>query len=489
MDGSLLNHLSQFFAWPGPLFMIAGVITGLIFGVLPGLGGTQAMALLIPLTYGMNSDHAMILLVGIMSATPAGGSVTAVLINTPGTPQSAATCFDGFPLAQQGKAKLAIGASAMASMLGAFVGIFVLLMILPVGKYVVLAISYPEYFMLSLLGLTAIIAVSRGALWKGIISGALGLTFAFFGYDPITGVSRFTFGTDYLWDGIKLIPALIGIFAIATAIQLTVEGRSTPSTQISASESSVFQGARSVFTHFWLFLRSALLGTVIGIIPGVGGATANFLAYLQAVQTSKDKTKFGKGDIRGVIASESSNNAKDGGSLVPTLLFGIPGSAEMAVFLAALILHGLDPGPTLITENPGLVDSIVFALVAGNILASLLVLLGAGPLSRVSFLPGSVIASSVIVLSMIGAYATQGAFGDVAVALFFGALGYMMQSFGFSRVALLIGLVLARLFQKSFFQTLEAFGWTGFFTRPISLILFMMVLWMLFYPFLKRKRR
>lgn len=478
-----LPALRDMLAWPAPLFLVLGTLLGMLFGILPGLGGPQVLALLLPITYGMDPSLAVVLIIGAMAAVPFGGSITAMLINTPGTGQSAATAFDGFPLARQGKAGMAIGAAATASCLGGIFGAVVLTVLLPVGRQVVLAFSYPEYFMLALMGLSVIAVVSQGSLWKGLIGACLGLLLACIGYDPVTGSARFTFGSDYLWDGIKLVPAFIGLFAVGEALDLFLQRGQIAQTDYSRRVGGVMEGVKAVFRHFSLFIRCSIIGVIIGIIPGVGGAVANFLAYGHAVQTAKDPERFGTGDVRGVIAPESANNAKDGGALVPTLIFGIPGSIEMAVLLGALILLGLEPGPRMMLDNPELVLVLIYTLVAGNILVSAIGLFGAGALCRLTFVPTTLLAPVVFMLSLIGAYVTEGMIQDVVVALVFGILAFAMKRFGFSRVPVVIALVLGELAQKTFHQTLMLWGPKGFFVRPISLVLFIAIVLMVALPY------
>jgi putative tricarboxylic transport membrane protein len=485
-----LPALMAVFAWPGPLYLVLGSLLGMLFGVLPGLGGPQVIALLLPITYGMNPSLAMVLLIGAMGAVPFGGSITAILINTPGTGQSAATCFDGFPLARQGKAQMAIAASATASCLGGIFGALILTVVLPIGKQIVLAFSYPEYFMLSVMGFSVISAVSGQSLWKGLFSACLGLLLSTIGYDPVTGASRFTFGIDYLWDGIKLAPAFIGLFAVSEALSLFLRrGKIAQVEYVHRGQGQILQGIKSIFQHFGLFIRSSIIGTIIGIIPGVGGATANFLAYGQAVQTGDHPERFGTGDIRGVIAPESANNAKDGGALVPTLIFGIPGGIETAILLGALIMLGLEPGPRMMLDNPEVVLVIIYTLVASNLLVSGIGIFAAAPLCRITFLPTTLLAPVIFMLALVGAYATENLVPDVVIAIFFGLLGYTMNRFRFSRIPLVLALVLGRLAQKTFHQTLMAWGVMGFFDRPISLGLFFATIALIAAPYLLAKRR
>jgi putative tricarboxylic transport membrane protein len=486
-----LPALAEFFQWPTPLFLLLGTALGIMFGILPGLGGPQAVALLLPVAITLPESAAIAMVIGAMGAIPVSGSLSAILINTPGTGQSAATLFDGFPLTRQGKAGVAIGAACVASLMGALFGAIILTLILPLGRQIVLSFSYPEYFMLVVLGLSVIAVVIRGSMIKGLIAASLGLLLASVGYDPITGELRYTFGWNYLYEGIGLIPALVGLFAVSEAVYL-FERRDplADAGAIQGATSGLWEGALSVFRNFALFLRSSVIGTVIGIIPGVGGAVANFVAYGQAVQTARDSSEFGKGDVRGVIAPEAANNAKDGGALIPTLIFGIPGSLEMVVLLGALTLFGLQPGPRLILDDPGAVITVIYALVAANVLASVAGLIMGGPLTRATVVPGNVMAPVIMVVALIGVYAADGRIQDLIVTLAFGVLGFLMRRFGFPLVPLIIALVLGELLQTSYYQMLSTTGLSALVTRPISLGLLLITLALLVAgPILKERKR
>lgn len=486
----ILHGFTEFLAWPSPLFMALGALLGMLFGFIPGLGGAQALALLTPVTFGMPPNQAMAMMIGAMGAVPFGGSISAILINTPGTPQNAATTFDGFPLTKQGKAGFALGASASSSVMGALFGVVVLAVLIPLGKPVVLAFSYPEYFMMALMGISVIAVVSLGSIWKGLAAGVFGLMLSTIGYDPVTGSVRYTMGIDYLYDGIKIVPALIGLFAISESLEMMIKGKelNIGSKAIGNVGSGVWEGIMATFKHWWLFIRCSVIGVIIGMIPGVGGSVSNFLAYGHAVQTTKDNPHFGQGDVRGVIAPQASDTAKDGGAMVPTILFGIPGSVETAVLLGALILHGLQPGPKLLLDNPTIVYIMIFALVASNVIAGILGILGARYLARLTLLPVKLTAPVIFALALIGAYATNGVLDDVILALVFGVIGYFMNKYGFTRVPLVIALVLGTMLQQTYHQTIISMGWQGFFTRPISLGIFIITVVMLVTPFVKARR-
>jgi len=458
------------------LLVLLGMSVGLLFGFLPGLGAIQAIALLLPITYGMSPLQSMLFLLAIAGSTPFAGSVSAILMNTPGTAVNVATAWDGYPLTQSGHAGVALGASATASGLGAIVGVIILMLILPLGGAIVLAFSYAEFFMLALAGLCLLVIMEQKRIWKGFMSLAIGMVVVSIGYDPVTGAVRLAFGTLYLWDGVKLIPTIIGLFAVSEGFRLLVgnkgDGALTSSKQLERSTyGDVFRGVWAVFRHYALFLRSSVIGVVVGLVPGVGGSVANLLSYSAAVQVGKDKENFGKGDIRGVIAPEASNNAKDGGSLLPTLLFGIPGSAEMAVLLGALMIQGVTPGPRLMLDDPAIVYIIIISLVVSNVLTAVLGIALAPYLSGIPCIRSSVLGTIILILAIIGSYATELSYGDVVVALIFGLVGYFFAEFGFSRVAIVMAVVLGEMMQQNLFRTFDTKGPAAFFTQPISLVL------------------
>ena len=490
LEGTLAA-LQVMFTPMGALFLALGVVIGLIFGVVPGIGGTTAIALLLPLTYGMNPSNAMMLMGGIMGAVSAGGSITSILINTPGGAPNAATCFDGYPMAQQGRAGAAIGAAAMASTLGGLIGVVVLLLVLPVLKQIVLLFGPPEFFMLSLMGLAAVALATGGQFLRGLIAGGVGLMLAFVGNSAITGDIRFTLGVDYLWDGIPLVPALTGLFAITEMIALSAAGGTISKDAATTRVTGVMEGVWACFKYWKTLLQGSAIGTFIGAIPGLGGTVAAFLSYAAAMQISKSPETFGKGNIEGVIGPEAANNSKDGGALIPTLAFGIPGSAEMAVFLGVLVMIGIEPGPMLLIQHEGVVYSLILALSASCIIATLITLVVTRPLAMVTLVDVHIVAPAVIAVSLVGVYALENRVGDVVLAAVFGVLGFVMMKFKYPRITLVIALVLGELAERSYHQSLNmASGdWTIFFTRPTSLILFLLTLLCLLWPAIQMLRR
>jgi putative tricarboxylic transport membrane protein len=479
-------------SYPNIIYAVVGTIIGMFFGILPGVGPITAMALLLSFTFGWKLEPIILLFAAVQGGSSQGGSITAILVNIPGTAPNAATILDGYPMSQNGRAKVAIGASASASALGAIFGIGVLILLIPIMRAIVLVFGPPEFLMLAVLGLTVIAVVSEGNVIKGIAAAGLGLMFAFFGEDPMTGTARFSFGLEYLWDGLKLVPVFLGIFAIGEMIDLAVSGRETISGKhsLQALTGSVWEGIFSIFRHFSLFVRSSIIGTVIGIIPGIGGTVAGFVAYGQAVQTAKDPEKFGTGDIRGVIAPQASNDAKDGGALVPTVTFGIPGSEGMALLLVAMTLHGIVPGKELLTNHLVEVFLLIWALVISNVLSSIFAVMIVNVISYVTVLRTHLLVPAIFILSLIGAYAYQYEMGDVVVAFVFGFLGYYMKKHTYPRISLVIALVLGGLIERSFNQTLQLqrLGQINFFARPVTLLLIVLTIIAFALPYIRSRK-
>lgn len=485
------------FSWPTILFVIVGTFLGMLFGALPGLGGIVVLALLIPVTIGMDTAAAMALFGAALGGVAFGGSISAILINVPGTAPNAATLLDGYPMTRNRQSGQALGASATASALGAIFGLGVLVAMIPVARAVVLAFAAPEFFMLTMFGIVVIAFVTRGGLIKGIVAGGLGLLFSFVGWDPLTGNVRFNvievlrlgIGENYLYDGVKLVPAAIGLFAIAEVLYLSVTKRETiaDSTEYNTSE-GVLTGAREVLKRPGLLLRSSTIGVLVGTVPGVGGTIATFISYLAAVQSSDDPETFGTGAISGVIASEAANDSKDGGALLPALTFGIPGSATTALILGALILHGIAPGPQLLTDELPVVFALVIALLLSNILTSIVGLSIADHLTKITTVPTSYLIPLILVVSFWGAYTVNNSFGDVVMAAALGVLAFFMIVYDYSRIAMIIGLILGRTAETRFDQSINAYdaGLLIFFTRPLSLALFVGLVLLLLYPMLRR---
>lgn len=474
------------------LFFLLGTVNGLIFGLLPGLSGSVGIALMIPLTYGLELNQALALFVAAMSGQTFAGSIGAILINVPGTAPNAATTFDGYPLTRQGRGGFAIGISAMSSAMGSVIGCLILVLTFPVIRAAVLQFSFPEFTLLGLVGLVAIAMASRGTLLKGLASGAFGLLIAMVGFAPIGNELRYIFGFRLLWDGVNLIPVLIGLFAVGEVMRLVLRREAIAKGDAAGpvNRSQTFEGMRFVLARPGLLIRSAVLGTFLGIVPGVGGTVASFLAYFQAKKTSRDG-KFGEGDPRGVMAPETANDAKDAGSALPSLGFGIPGSSDWAIILGAMILHGVAPGPTLITENPEVVWITIVVILLASWTTSIAGIIAAPWLVRLTSLRGTMIGPIVAALAITGAFAVQQRVLDVFYVVIAGVVGYYMTQNQVPVVPLILGLLLGDDVESWFLRTMSLFDndWSVFVTRPISLGLILVLVALLVSEVLSWRKR
>jgi putative tricarboxylic transport membrane protein len=429
---------------------------------------------------------------GIATSGSFLGSITGILFNIPGRPSNAASLLDGHPLAQAGQARTAIGCAATASALGSTFGIAVLLLVLPVMQHMVLLFGPAEMLVLIVWGLTTIAAVIRGAILKGLAMAGIGLMLSFIGLDPRTAQPRYTFGVPLLEDGLSLVPVFLGMFALAElfALMRTRGGTISGTRDAARLGGSLMAGMGAVFRHWGLFLRSATIGTVIGMIPGVGGTVASFVAYGHAAQSARDKERFGKGDIRGLIAPEAANDAKDGGALVPVLAFGLPGGTGTAMLLAVLTLHGLEPGRELLSSQLTLVFVLIWSLFLSNWLTSLLGLATLRPLSQLTTIRTAVLVPGLIVVATCGAYLYRGEISDVLIAYLFAGVGFMMKANDWPRIPLVIALVLGPLFERNLLlvMRLAEVDRLDLAARPIVLLLAVMVIATLVYSLVRDLR-
>jgi TctA family transporter len=471
------------------LFMIIGVIYGLMIGILPGLGGIVAIALLLPFTYGHERAATLALLLGAHIATIWGGSVTSILFKVPGAAKSLALVFDGYPMTQQGHASRALGASATAALLGGLMGAVFLAFSIPIVRPVMLALGPSEYLMMALWGLTIIATFSEGSLLKGLIATSLGIMIAYVGMDPVSGTPRFWFGNVYLLDGISFPVAMIGLFAVAEMIKLYVKGGAIVDRIPGEEKSSVFDGVRDALQHWWLVLRSSLLGLWIGVLPGVGASVGGIAAYAQAAQMSKTPERFGKGAVEGVIAPDATLGANEGGGLMPTLAFGIPGGESMAILLVAFLSMGIVPGPQMLTSELDLVFSMVWIIVIANILTTLIGLSISSRLAKLPTLNPNVMIPLVLSVCFLGAFATRGLVEDVLVAALFGIIGYLMDKYSYSRANFVIGMVLADMIERNLHISMGLYGNLFVLTRPITLAMLIFIIFTTALPFIRQLRR
>lgn len=482
---ALWHGLILVFSWPAIGYMTIGIFFGLFMGFTPGIGGPVTLALVLPFAFNLDEVSAIAFLLGTHAVVVTGGSVSAILFGVPGAGPNAATIIDGFPLAQKGEAGRAIGAALGASAFGGVFGTLVLACIIPVLRPIVMVFGPPEFFMLAILGVLFLATLSGDQPLKGVLAGLLGLMISLIGEELITGSKRYTFDIIYLWDGVKLVPSVIGLFAIAEMVDLLVRGGSIAKPEKQSALTSPLTGVVDVFRHWGLFVRSCILGVVIGIIPGLGGDVACFLAYGHAAQTAKKgETEYGKGNIGGVIAPEAANNAKEGGSLVPTIAFGIPGSGSMAILLGALLIVGITPGAALLNDKLDVTFAMVWTLAIANLGGAAIMMLLAGRLSRITFMDGALVAPVIVSICFIGAYMTTNSMGDIIVAIVLGLIGFEMKRLNFPRAALLLGLVLGRIVEQNLFLSIRIFG-AKFIYRPIAMGLVVVAVAVLAWSFLK----
>ena len=473
---------------PGRLMALsAGVLVGLMVGVIPGLGGVVGMALLLPFTYEMDAFAAFGFLIGMGSVTTTSDTVPAVLFGVPGTVGAAATIMDGYPLARQGQAGRAFGAAFTASLIGGISGAFLLAISIPILRPVILYLQSPDLLAICVFALSTVATLSGNAPLKGLTAAGLGLLIAMIGSDPQSGTLRWTFDALYLWDGVPLVPLTLGLFAIPELIDMAVARRSIAGEAAVDTRRGQLDGVRDVFRNWWLVLRCSWLGTSLGAIPGLGSAVIDWIAYGHAMRSEKNTDGFGKGDIRGVIGPESAANAKEGGSLVPTLAFGVPGSASMAVLLGAFTIHGLVPGPRLLTEHLDITYSIVWSIALANVFGAGLCLAFSNQLARVASVRIGTLLPLVLGIIFIGAFQGSRQWGDLYVLLGFGALGWVMKRSGWPRAPLILGFVLGGIIERYLFISIGRYDW-DWLTQPLVLIFFALALVSLTGPLLRRFR-
>lgn len=447
--------------------VIFGTLGGVLVGAMPGLSSTMATALLLPFTLTMDPIAAIALLSALYCAGTFGGSITAILVNAPGAPPAAATAFDGYPLAQKGYAGKALGMAAVSSVIGGIFSIIVLIVAAPLLSRVAYSFGPPEYFALAVFGLSMLATISGESALKNLIGGALGVLVATVGMDFTTGIERFTFGNWELSEGIGFIPVMIGLFAGAEFIKqsgkLNLKKVAVP---INAVKLPTRQDIRFCLGTI---ARSCGIGSFIGLLPAEGGTVAAMMGYAEAKRFAKDKSEFGKGDLRGIAGPEAANNAATGAAMVPTLALGIPGSATTAIILGALMVHGLRPGPHLFTEQPTLLYSIFLAMLIANFAFAAFGFVGAKFFARITLIPTTYLWPAVFVLACIGAYALEQALLDVWIMISAAVLGFVMQRFGFSAAPVIMGLILGELVEGTLKQSLIIFdhSWLGFLERPI----------------------
>ncbi|MHB2266501.1 tripartite tricarboxylate transporter permease [Aliihoeflea sp. PC F10.4] len=456
------------------MYLMIGVLVGLVVGVLPGLGGIVGMSLLLPFVYGMEPTAALAMLVGILPVLATSDTFASVLMGIPGSSASQATILDGFPLAKKGQAARALSAAFTASLVGGLFGALVLTVCVLIARPLILSFGAAELFMLTLFGLSMVGVLSGQSLAKGVAACAAGLALGSVGAAPATGEYRMDFDTLYLMDGVPLVVVGLALFAIPEIGDL-LRKNSTIAEKTSSLGSGWLQGIKDSWMYRWLTLRCAGLGAILGMIPGLGGSVVDWIAYGHVVQTSKDRSQFGKGDIRGVIAPESTTSAKEGGGLVPTLLFGIPGSGSMAILLAGMILIGLQPGPSMVSDNLDITYTIVWSLAIANVVGTILCIVLAPGIARITTVRYALIAPFMLLIISFAAFQPSRSLMDLVALLVLGVFGIFLRRFGWPRPAFLIGFVLATQGERYLYQAVQFSGWS-FFGRPIVIAIALIII-------------
>jgi putative tricarboxylic transport membrane protein len=466
---TFLLGLTSLMEWHRLALLLAGVCFGLVIGVIPGIGGIFGLTLLIPLTYSLDPIAAFALLLGMASVTTTSDTIPAVLIGVPGTVGAAATVVDGHQLALQGQAARALGAAYSASLIGGLFGALLLALALPIMRPLVLFLNFADLFAITAFGLTLVAMLAGKDPLKGLIAALLGALIAFTGLDPYEGAERWAFGQVYLWDGFPTAIVFLGLFAVPELAGLIAKGR-IADVGTTPDPNGLRQGIGETLRNLPLVLRSGGFGALLGAVPGIGVIVIEWVAYGDAARRPGKGPPFGEGNIRGVIAPESANNAKEGGSLLPTLAFGIPGSAPMALLLGAFTIHGLTPGPDLLRDEAPFVVSLVLTIALANVLGAVICLLMTRQLARLALVPATVLVPVALAFVVVGAFQTSKDPRDLVVLLVFSALGLAMKRYGWSRPALTLGLVLGPNLERFFFLSWQISGWSWL-AQPLVIII------------------
>lgn len=441
-------------------FLFVGVLIGLVVGVIPGLGGVIGLSLLLPFTFTMDSYSAFAMMMGLLAVCVTSDTIPAVLFGVPGTVGSAATVLDGHPMARRGEAGRAFGAAFTASLVGGLFGAIVLGVAAPVLRPLILYIGSPELLAICIFGLSLVAVLSGSSPAKGVIAVCIGFVLASIGDESNSGTMRFTFDTLYLWDGLPLVPFALGLFALPELADLVVMRTSVAGNARTKRHDQLI-GARDVLRNWFLVLRCSGIGAALGAVPGVGASIIDWIAYGHAARTEKGAAEtFGKGDVRGVIASESSNNAKEGGTLIPTIAFGVPGSAPMALLLGAFLIHGLIPGPKMLTEHLDVTYTLVWSVAIANVIGAGICFLCAGYLARLAVVRIGILAPLILSVVFVGAYQGSQSYGDLWTLLLVGVVGWVMKRLRWPRPPLLLGFVLGALVEKYLSISVMRYEWS-----------------------------
>lgn len=482
----LLNGFAIVFQPSTFLLIFGGTVMGVIFGAMPGVSASMAVALALPFAYPLDGVVAIAFLVAVYCASITGGGVTAILFKIPGTPSNAPTTFDGFPMAQRGEAGKALGVSLVCSAIGGIVAALAMALISPQLSAVALKFGPSELFAVSFLGLSVLTCLDGGNVVKTVIAGLLGLWLACIGLDPMLGVPRFTWGNETLVSGVEMIPVMIGMFAVTEVLKNTNK-RSKIDNSENTSVKTVLPKWAEWWSIKWVIIRSSIIGTVVGILPGAGATIASFLCYTTENKLSKHPEKFGTGIIDGIAASECANNAATGGSMVPLLSLGIPGGNAAAIMMSALVMKGVQVGPLLLKTQPDYLSSVFASMMLTNILMVVISMGVAKVFAKILAIPYDVLGPTIIMLAVIGSYALKNGVGDVILMVIAGIIGYLFSKLGFSSAALVLGLVLGQMCESNLRRavTVANGNFLEVFSKPITAVVMVACIIMLVFPVIK----
>ena len=489
MFDAALSGLVSVVAWPAIGYLFLGVFIGLYFGAVPGLSGLVGMAILLPFTFSMDPVPALAFLLGMFAVTTTSDTIASVLLGIPGTAASQATILDGYPMAMKGEASRAFGAAFTVSAVGGLLGAVVLGLSIPIVKPLILSFTQAEFFMLGLLGLAMVGSLSGDSMSRGLTAALMGLGLSYVGYAENGAVPRYWMGTTYLLEGLPLIPVVLGLFALPEVIDLAIRDSSISRVPKDRVAGGMMTGIRDAWRNWWLVLRSTAIGAYVGMLPGLGGSIVDWVAYGHVVQSSKDKDGFGKGDVRGVIAPETANNAMKGGALIPTVAFGIPGSASMAILLGALMIQNMTPGPEMLTTKLDITFSLMWTLVIANVAGALLLMLLARQVARVTFVRGHLVVPAITLFVFMGAWLATSNLGDWIVLLIFGLVGYVMKQGGVPRPPMVLGFVIGPIMENALFITNSAHEGLSWLGRPICLIIGALIVLSIVFAVRRQKKR
>ncbi len=484
-----VSGMFHVFSWPVFPMMMIGICVGMFLGLVPGLGGLIGFALLIPFALAMEPITGVAFLLGMSAVVTQTDTIPAVILGVPGTSAAMATSLDGYPMAKRGEAGRALCASYYASIFGTIVAAGLFILLLPILRAVIFAFGQPEFFMLILLGLMLAGSLAGNSLARGLIMAGFGLLLAMVTLETSIGAPRYAGEIIYLWEGIPLIPVVLGLFAIPEVLDLARRGTTISATTVDTRVSGLWAGLVDNLKNWWLIIRASTLGALAGFIPGLGGQVAEWLAYGTAVASDKDPSSYGKGNVRGVIAPEAGTAAQKPGALVPTVVFGIPGNAGMALTLSVFLIFGLTPGPDMITSKLDVTFGMIWVIVVANIIAAVLALVLQRWLILICYLRASILVPIVLGTMLTGATMANQSFGDVALFLCFGFLGYLFKHTDWPRVPLIMGLIMGGLAEKYLFLSFDLHGATWLWNRPLVWVIALVIFLSVFFPPMLRHYR